>query len=1265
MKKSMKKILSLVLVVMMCVSVAVPAFATETAATCPGGIDKDHFKTNCTYTKIDTYEPKCTERGYTVYQCDGCGKYFADDFVLNTEEHDYDVTKEATCTEKGTEVCSKCNDERDIPALVHDWTPDNNTCMAPDELVHQTCTRCDAERDVEATGIHDWVIEVVEKPTCGKDGKAVYTCRVCGYSKDVAIDYHTAEAGGHKWVFVEAVEMICKEGEERPGNTAGYKCSVCDTPAPVDTVVGEDEDGDPIVVKEDTFYEVIPVAHTEGAETPIDATCTTPAFIVTVCPKCQKTEMEPVEGSEPTGHNWTWDPDAVEVTACKYENGKFTPGKSTVQGTCSICTGTQTLVFEHKDSEDIEEDDELSIHIIVTENVATCMVGAYTEYDCDKCGHFETEKGEVDLEDGHNYKLIYPGAPNLTPAEEDLCNAATKAPTCTTAGKGFKACMNGCGMAIELVDIPALGHSYMKRDENGNLVKDENGNLVYDLDKAVKNCKTGKYEYVCEDVNCPVEKTPANEETDAGEYTEIVDIDGWKADDITCHKSWNAATNTWSGTKSIAQDNGCGRPAIWLYTCECGTPIMVIEENSHDEENATVKKDYKHVTCLVDGNYEMFVCADCGVYCYYDAEGKLVEVGTATEVNEMRTEWNEKFAAGEVEGAWVAPWIIPATGCDIVIDKVFIAPTCGKLGQSAGWHCANGDYCDVVNPWYDPEVYGEDDIYVDDTGSYVKVMDNSAETAKTLKGTMVFVELTTDHVFAPATVKHGASIAEVRTCSEYGYVRHDCANCDTWKWYNYKPETGHDVKTHEAECTVNGWKICENEWCEYRDYEDLDEDNVPALVFDTEKNPTYEVILSTGHKDADGKSIICVAEDFWCAECHPEPEEDSEPDPTYVKLKWYESHNTAAEAWREVWEEYELTATTAHGGMKPTVLNGTNDCTVWRYLLWVCPECEDDSKGGYFNDETAPCAEHVYIDYADDEDEEDVVYAASLNNLDKIPAAAYDLMPPIKPATFAEAGIKGVKCDRCAQPVATKEYVREDIGFDISIDSGVYAGAELVNSGKMKVTVLVNAWQVSLYSLNFEVEYNPNYFTYTGFELPEGSPFGKSGVYAAADGGEVEVYMANAGETLTNLNLDLKGTQKAVVVLVFDINDAVNASNLGTTSGTLTLNDARVLTAAETVVAVANDPNVETGKADDITKYSDNDAAYVIKALGNVTGGVIENTQERIDDFDALKWQALFINKKYLATADINKNGQLDAQDYEYLCTYIVDGMTYEALCAK
>ena len=1231
MKKAMKKILALMLVAMMCVSMVVPAFAAETA-TCPG-FDEDHFKTNCTATKIDTYEPKCGERGYTVYQCNTCSKYFADDFIYNQEEHAYEPVKAPTCTEPGKEVCSKCGGDRVIDALGHDWTPDANVCNA-DAIVHQECTRCDAERDVEAKGTHAWTIEVVKKPTCGQDGKAVYTCTACDYAKDVVISYLTAPAGellyGHTWEFVEAKEMVCKKGEAEAGNTAGYVCSVCDAVAAIGTVVGKDENEADIVVDADTLYTVIEIAHAPGAVTVIPATCTTPVCYATVCVRCQEMNMvaSEEEDEQALGHLWVWDESTAVKTDCEMVDGVFVPGKTVVQGACGRpngCTASGTQTRLHKDLREVAANDNASIKITVVEYEANCVTGAYTTYACPDCGNFETAKGEVDPE-AHNYRLIYIGAADLQSGDN---TTGTKAPTCTTTGLGYKACMNLCGVDMDLVEIPATGHSYMK-------------NGAYDTTKAVYNCATGKLEYTCTNATCLVEKTNG--------ITETVDIPNFNAQDLTFHKDWDATAKEWKGAApEVVLDNGCGKNAIYSYTCSCATKILVIEATSHDKANATTKLPAVAVGCVNAGNYEMFVCAKCNVYCYYDANGTLVEVGTQEEINEMVAKWNEDLAAGKVEGAWVAPWIIPATGCKVVIDKIYVAPTCGKPGQTAGWHCANAN-CDA------PATFDNTYFELVEGTTYVNIKEITDEAAGKLTGTQPSVELTVGHSFAPATTEKGAPIAVVGTCSDYGYVRYDCASCDTWMWYNYKAETGHNVQNTPALCTVNGYDICVNEWCEYRD-------EAGNLVKDATKNPTYKEIKSTGHKDAEGNPIICVAEDFWCSVCNPEPEEGSEEAATAQPLKWYESHNTAGQDWAEVWADYA--GYDRFGGMIPTDLSATDDCTVWKYLLYVCPDCANehgDTKGGYFNHETAPCTEHVYIDTTVTPN---VVYSASKDNLKNIPAAAYTKI--VKTATFAEAGIKAVECscNGCTQNVATKEYVREDIGFDISIDSGIVAGADLVNSGKMKVTVLVNAWQVSLYSLDFEVAYNTNQFTYTGFELPAGSPFAKSGIYAAAKDGEVEVYMANAGETLTNIDLALKGTQKAVIVLVFDIKDDVNASTLGTTSGELVLNDAHVLTAAGTAVTVAADPNAEAGKADDVTKASDFNAGYVIKALGNVTGGVIENTETRIDDLDALNWQALFINKKYLAAADINKNGQLDAQDYEYLCTYIVDGMTYATLCAK
>ena len=67
-------------------------------AGCVSGGDGDH-----THNYIeDIIEPTCTEEGYTIFQCDGCGDSYQDNFVAALG-HCEVVEKgfEATCTNTG------------------------------------------------------------------------------------------------------------------------------------------------------------------------------------------------------------------------------------------------------------------------------------------------------------------------------------------------------------------------------------------------------------------------------------------------------------------------------------------------------------------------------------------------------------------------------------------------------------------------------------------------------------------------------------------------------------------------------------------------------------------------------------------------------------------------------------------------------------------------------------------------------------------------------------------------------------------------------------------------------------------------------------------------------------------------------------------------------------------------------------------------------------------------------------------------------------
>jgi len=84
------------------------------------------------------------------------------------------VTKEATCSEKGTKnyTCSVCGDTKteNIDKIAHTYT---NNCDTQ-------CDVCDATRTIT----HKWDDgKVTTKPTCTDKGEVLYTCKVCKETK--------------------------------------------------------------------------------------------------------------------------------------------------------------------------------------------------------------------------------------------------------------------------------------------------------------------------------------------------------------------------------------------------------------------------------------------------------------------------------------------------------------------------------------------------------------------------------------------------------------------------------------------------------------------------------------------------------------------------------------------------------------------------------------------------------------------------------------------------------------------------------------------------------------------------------------------------------------------------------------------------------------------------------------------------------------------------------------------------------------------------
>ena len=141
----------------------------------------------------DAKAPTCTEIGWDAYdacQREGCTyttKVELPALKHNLVHHD---AKAPTCTEIGWEeydTCSRCDytTKVELLALKHDLVHHDAkapTCTEIGWNEYDTCSRCDYTTKVEipAPG-HDYTEKVV-KPTCGKGGYTLHTCKKCNDS---------------------------------------------------------------------------------------------------------------------------------------------------------------------------------------------------------------------------------------------------------------------------------------------------------------------------------------------------------------------------------------------------------------------------------------------------------------------------------------------------------------------------------------------------------------------------------------------------------------------------------------------------------------------------------------------------------------------------------------------------------------------------------------------------------------------------------------------------------------------------------------------------------------------------------------------------------------------------------------------------------------------------------------------------------------------------------------------------------------------------
>jgi len=832
MKKTMKKVLALVLAVLMCGSFVLPAMAAGATTGCPG-VGVAHTLDNCTdYKTHKTYAPTCEKDGYTHYQCNVCSVYFADSWVDRPNEDgecEWEVTTKASCFADGVKTCKNCGATEAIAKRSHvmeavDGSP---VCGAPGTKVTRKCTRtandnyeaCTHTDEIAAGEDHDWIITVTVQPSCGVKGEAKYTCEDCGYFKTMEI-YST---GDHVLEEVAEVANTCTTD----GNVEHDKCKVCGLLFIDDEVVDEED----VIVKAE---------HSFNAEEPtaiVYPTCTTPGFKFfgcTVCGQTADTEELPmlphITRDEDKGKT-----KAADVTLT---GGTTITELDCVAGTdlvveyecignrCTEDTNTNNphttpftwRVTEMKlGSEESVEEGHVIAPVVVKPN---CTEKGYTYNNCAICGQIGEEYNETEIvADAHIWV-------NATPIQ---------AAGCTTPGVAVAYCEK-CNLVDDTHVVEALGHSW------------ERGTNPLATHDYVRDCKNGVLVYTCTDDNC--------DDTANNKFTTPIDED-FDIDDITWHRDY--VGGSWTGAYNEVREGSCTVGSVETYGCSCGYTILVMGEASHVKDESSVVP-YLAPYCLTDGHYGSWDCSVCHGTAYTDADGDIVVFVEADEdVNDL-----ENFSV-----------TIPKLSkndkhTNKTVYKKASSATCTTAGNTEGWYC--NVCCNfVADADEDPEDANDAPTITLKPGAVYNAEKPAYELSTVIdpldhedKYIDDWANLATDpdDEFIIGT---DGRIVRVPTCLEYAYAHYVCPDCGLEYWDNYKKELGHDTEkvVISADCDNGGFNLVV---CEREDLCDLEETTYGT---DSYKVVEEEKVGRLYHKDADGNPIKCVKEDFYCSVCSP------------------------------------------------------------------------------------------------------------------------------------------------------------------------------------------------------------------------------------------------------------------------------------------------------------------------------------------------------------------------------------------------------------
>ena len=1283
MKQLMTKILSIVLVVVMCLGVMpLGIFAADTV------VCYHCHSTNVAF--VQEIEATCTESGGKVYFCNDCKDNFIDSFVkeLGHDEVVLEAAKDATCTAEGATAkigCSRCDyvvESTVVGVLEHSIveTVTPPVCGVSDGKKVEDCENC--EHHIETVlpkDEHVWVFVKDEKVNCtatdGEMGKVYFACENCNAEKVLDItDYEhvygewetskeatCGEAGEEKRVCIHCGEA---ETREVPALEHKYDAGV-KTTAPTCTAAGVKTYTCSVCGGTKT-EEIAKLDHTLVFVAAVEGTCTTDGakahYTCDTCDTLWAEDQTTVITAEDIALAYEYD---FGEFGKEYGSKKHTfyyseklggTACNTVETHVWACDCGATKLFQktltHK-----------AALAATAANDATCTAAGNTAYwycaDCDK--YFSDEAGTIEIQkDSWVVPATNHAGYTSFGANDATCGVAgnTAYVYCAACDKYFADNTFAVEIAKDSWVVPATGaHTFTQY------------NVTTLPTCSAKGVKTA----VCDVCGVAEDTQEVDVVVDAHNYVKTGEVEndlpGCVDEIVTtytceyCGDSYDVAAedpnHNFDDVYDVVRYPSCEQTGIDYRRCTaCGE--YELDEKGQPVPHETPARGHKwgnaetlvEDTCLTVGTVQ-YTCTVCGEkktenvdvianHDYTGVVGQLVSEATcnakavyAYKCNECGETVNKEEGDFSTVHTYDQGVITTAPTCTAEGVKTFTCSVCGDTYTEAVDMIAHTTTkTDAVEDTCTTAGCAE---YWTCTACNKTFADEAATTEVNVED--LVIDAIADHDYV---VTDNDMFEKDEDCTEYGYFYVKCTRCDADYLVGVAPWGHTVVKDERVEPTCEDKGLTEGSHCSVCDEVFVAQEEIDALG---------------GHVNADGKVISdncadaenVAIEDRVCKLC------GETVTYAHVEEKFDVKANCSA-------FEYTLTqCSVCHVVLDKEIIgNEYGDCVydpTADLVVDTAPTCTTVGAGHHVCTLCGKSSESVEIPATGHAYGDPVVVEAKCGvqgtktytcaNCGDVKTEIIDALEhnyvvdadaSVEP-TYKTEGKKVEVCSLCGDVKETVLEALPEVNFVLDYQNGNKNGAgfNVVNGGILEVTVGIEAFDSEASNIKFSFNYDKNVLTFVD-ATGNNAIFDEIYGYGDNETGVFTLFANNANGAADKINGE---TELMTIRFKVAALEEIFVDEAGSVYETALNNFAATIYKSETQTVKCSVPTTETVEI------------HRLAAVSN---------DNFIDGADIIAVKDLIKTAEFVAEADVDMDGDVDADDYLHIIKYIIGEYSYVEL---